>query len=139
MRDRPGADGLTRSRIAQESGARLLLVPGDSDAAPEAACASQSLVYVVLLPPTSKASMLKITIIDAPREQRLVLEGRLAKPDLAELEATWQKARTALGTRKRVIDLRNTTFIDESAERSSWICRKKEHSSLLSAFSTNTD
>ena len=61
--------------------------------------------------------MLKITIIDAPREQRLVLEGRLAKPDLAELEATWQKARTALGTRKRVIDLKNTTFIDESAER----------------------
>jgi hypothetical protein len=61
--------------------------------------------------------MLKITIIDTPREQRLVLEGRLATPGLAELEATWQRARTRLGTRRCMVDLRNTTFIDESAER----------------------
>jgi anti-anti-sigma regulatory factor len=61
--------------------------------------------------------MLKITIVDAPQEQKLVLEGRLIEPDLAELESTWRKARTALGTRKCVVDLRNATFIDENAER----------------------
>jgi anti-anti-sigma regulatory factor len=60
--------------------------------------------------------MLKITLIDAPREQRLVLEGRLAKADVVELEETWQRGRAALGTRRRLVDLRNTTFIDESAE-----------------------
>jgi hypothetical protein len=61
--------------------------------------------------------MLKITIIDAPQEQKLVLEGRLIEPDLVELESTWQRARTALGTRRCVVDLRNATFIDKGAER----------------------
>src|SRR5262245_20340954 len=64
-----------------------------------------------------KVPMLKITVVDTQSEQRLVLEGRLAKPDLAELETTWQLARTASGTRRRIVDLRNATFITESAER----------------------
>ncbi len=61
--------------------------------------------------------MLKITILDTPAEQKLVLEGRLMEPDISELESAWQNARGARGTRRCVVDLRNATFIDESGER----------------------
>jgi hypothetical protein len=49
-------------------------------------------------------------------EQRFVLEGRLTKDTLAELEAAWQSAMSARGSRRPVVDLRNATFIDPSAE-----------------------
>lgn len=61
--------------------------------------------------------MLKITIIDGPTEQRLVLEGRLAEPNLPILKSAWEGARTARGTRQCLVDLRSTTFIDRSAEQ----------------------
>jgi anti-anti-sigma regulatory factor len=61
--------------------------------------------------------MLKITIIDTPAEQKLVLEGRLMEPDISELESAWENERGARGTRRCVVDLRNATFIDQSAER----------------------
>jgi len=61
--------------------------------------------------------MLKITIIDTPAEQKLVLEGKLIEPDISELESAWQIARGARGTRRCIVDLRNATFMDQSAER----------------------
>ncbi len=61
--------------------------------------------------------MLKITIVDTATEQRLVLEGRLLEPDLPELESAWGNARRANGSRRRVVDLRNVTFIHPCAER----------------------
>jgi len=61
--------------------------------------------------------MLKITIIDGSTEQRLVLEGRLTEPDLSALQSAWKDARTTLGTRNCLVDLRNATFIDQSGER----------------------
>ena len=61
--------------------------------------------------------MLKITIIDAPAEVKLVLEGRLMDPDISELELAWQNARGARGTRRCVVDLIGATFIDQSAEK----------------------
>ena len=60
--------------------------------------------------------MLKITVIDTPSEQKLVLEGRLGKPDLSVLEAAWERARGALGQRACIIDLTNATSIDPQAE-----------------------
>lgn len=59
--------------------------------------------------------MLKITIAETSTEQTLILEGRLTGPYVAELERAWQNARRANGHRC-IVDLRNTTFIDEAAE-----------------------
>jgi anti-anti-sigma regulatory factor len=60
--------------------------------------------------------MLKITMIESPAEQVLILEGRLTIPNLAEVERAWETARGSRGTGTRVIDLRNATFIDPRAE-----------------------
>ena len=62
--------------------------------------------------------MLKITIVDTVTEQRLILEGRLMEPSISELESAWESARgRANRSRSWVVDLRNVTFIDQSAER----------------------
>lgn len=61
--------------------------------------------------------MLKITIIDTPAEQKLVLEGRLVKSNISELESAWKNAQGARETRRCVVDVRNATFIDESGEK----------------------
>jgi len=61
--------------------------------------------------------MLKITTVDTATEQRLILEGKLMEPDISELEAAWEKASRAGGERPSVVDLRNVTFIHESAKR----------------------
>ena len=60
--------------------------------------------------------MLKITLIDTPSEQKLVLEGKVAKPDVAVLESAWEQARCKLGSRSCVIDLSNATSIDPDAQ-----------------------
>jgi anti-anti-sigma regulatory factor len=61
--------------------------------------------------------MLKITVIETPEEQRLVLEGRLAEPETSELEAAWKKLRETHAGRRSVVDLRSTTFIDQNGEK----------------------
>jgi ABC-type transporter Mla MlaB component len=60
--------------------------------------------------------VLKITIVDGPEEQRLILEGRLAEPDLSALKSVWEEARSSLGGRRCVVDLRSATRIDHSGE-----------------------
>lgn len=60
--------------------------------------------------------MLKITVIDTPFEQKLVLEGKVAKLDLAVLESAWEQAQGKLGNRSCIIDLSSTTSIDPNAE-----------------------
>jgi hypothetical protein len=60
--------------------------------------------------------VLKITVIDSPTEQRLLLEGRLADSDLAVLQAAWENTRGLRGTRMFVVDLTNTISFDQSAE-----------------------
>ena len=61
--------------------------------------------------------MLKITIVDRPEEQKLILEGRLMAPDTSEVESAWRTARRGNRPGLWVVDLRNVTFIDGSAER----------------------
>jgi anti-anti-sigma regulatory factor len=61
--------------------------------------------------------MLKITLIETPDEQKLVLEGKLIAPDLSELKTAWEGAHRRQEIRRRIVDLRNTTFIDPSGEQ----------------------
>lgn len=61
--------------------------------------------------------MLRITISDTADEQRLVLEGKLTEPSVAELESAWEKARSERQGRKCVIDLNGITVIDQYGKR----------------------
>jgi hypothetical protein len=61
--------------------------------------------------------MLKITIVDSPTEQRLVLYGKLVGPWIGELQKVWENLRPQLGNRRSVIDLNEVTLIDDSADQ----------------------
>jgi len=60
--------------------------------------------------------MLKISTIDTKSERRLVVEGKLVEPWLAELKRTWNDASEGLQGRKLLIDLRNATVISREGE-----------------------
>jgi anti-anti-sigma regulatory factor len=60
--------------------------------------------------------MFKISVVETHRQRRLVLEGRLADPCIAELESAWQNAGEELGGRRLIIDLTNVTFVSGSGE-----------------------
>lgn len=60
--------------------------------------------------------MLKIIKSGTATEQRWTLSGKLAGPWVAELRSSWERARLESEGRKRVVDLREVTFIDESGE-----------------------
>ena len=80
--------------------------------------------------------MLKITVFDTQSEQKLVLEGKLAKPDVAVLEAAWENALGTLGKRSCIIDLTNTTSIDPQAE--GILLDMKRHSARFVACGIST-
>jgi len=60
--------------------------------------------------------MLKISIVEAQGQRRLVLEGTLVRPWTAEVERAWHGARQELQGRKLVIDLSNVTLISVDGE-----------------------
>ncbi len=60
--------------------------------------------------------MLKITRIDTDTEQRLILEGRLANPCIAELSSHWKETRHSHPEREFVVDLRGVVRIDNAGE-----------------------
>jgi ABC-type transporter Mla MlaB component len=60
--------------------------------------------------------MLRITKIDTPSEQRLILEGRLVEHWIADLSSHWQQTRRAHPERKFVVDLRGVVRIDRAGE-----------------------
>ena len=60
--------------------------------------------------------MFKISTIDTRHERRLVVEGTLVSPWVAELRSTWSGASSSLEGRKLVVDLRNATLIDAEGE-----------------------
>src|ERR1700690_278361 len=60
--------------------------------------------------------MLRITIVDTPAEQRLVLYGKLVGPWIGELQRVWENLRQQLGTRRPIVDLNEVTLIDEGAD-----------------------
>jgi hypothetical protein len=59
--------------------------------------------------------MLRITRIDTPTGQKLILEGRLTEPWIADLSSHWEETRRAHPERKFVIDLRGS-----DTNRSPW-------------------
>ncbi len=60
--------------------------------------------------------MLKLTKIDTPTEQRLILEGQLTGPGVADICASWKELRHAHPERKLAVDLRGVTRVDSDGE-----------------------
>jgi len=60
--------------------------------------------------------MLRISTIDTRTQRRLVLEGKLVEPWLAELREAFRSASETLEGRKLVVDLTDVTVISCEAE-----------------------
>jgi anti-anti-sigma regulatory factor len=60
--------------------------------------------------------MLRITKIETPSEQNLILEGRLTKPWIGDLRSQWEESRHTHPERKFVVDLRGVMRIDSAGE-----------------------
>ena len=63
-----------------------------------------------------KIAMLRITHARTQTEQRWTLCGRLTRPWVAELRASWEQGRQGKAHPRAVVDLIDVTFIDESGE-----------------------
>jgi anti-anti-sigma regulatory factor len=61
--------------------------------------------------------MLRITKIDTPTEQKLILEGRLSEPWIADFRSHWEATRRANPERRFVVDLTGVMRVDRSGER----------------------
>ena len=60
--------------------------------------------------------MFRISIVDTPTQRRLVVEGKLSGPWVAELRSTCRNAGRDLEGRKLVVDLSNLTVISQEGE-----------------------
>jgi hypothetical protein len=60
--------------------------------------------------------MLKISVIDGRTERRLVLEGKLIGPWVAELRKAWKAANGELESRALVVDVGNVCVIGQEGE-----------------------
>ena len=60
--------------------------------------------------------MLKISLIDSATQRRLVVEGKLLAPWVAELRSACEKARADLGGRELVIEMKHITTISQEGE-----------------------
>jgi hypothetical protein len=60
--------------------------------------------------------MLKISLVDGPRQRRLIVEGTLVAPWAMELAIACEKARADLEGRELIVDLRSLTGIGPEGE-----------------------
>ena len=60
--------------------------------------------------------MLKISVIDRRRTRRVILEGKLIAPWLAELSAACDRARADLDGRDLLVDVKHLTAISPEGE-----------------------
>jgi len=60
--------------------------------------------------------MFRISIVETPAQRRLVVEGRLSGPWVAELRTTCRNANRDLEGRKLVIDLSGLTVISREGD-----------------------
>jgi hypothetical protein len=60
--------------------------------------------------------MLKISIIEGQTQRRLIVEGKLVGPWVAELRGACEKANADLYSRKLVIDMKHVTAISQEGE-----------------------
>jgi len=71
----------------------------------------------IALPRWAKRSgMLKISVVDSRTERRLVLEGKLIAPWVAELRTAWKAANGEIAGRQLVVDLKNICVISQEGE-----------------------
>ena len=61
--------------------------------------------------------MLRITHARTETEQRWTLCGRLTRPWVAALRASWEHSRQDEANARRIVDLSDVTFIDENGEK----------------------
>ena len=66
--------------------------------------------------PNREDYMLRISISDTRSQRRLVVEGKLVPPWTTELRNTYHDAKTDLGGRELVVDLKNLTIISHEGE-----------------------
>jgi hypothetical protein len=60
--------------------------------------------------------MFKISLIDSPRQRRVIVEGKLIAPWTAELRNACHEARADLRGRELVIEMRHITTISQEGE-----------------------
>ena len=60
--------------------------------------------------------MLKISLVDSGRQRRLVVEGKLLAPWVAELRSACEKARADLRGRELVVEMKHITTISQEGE-----------------------
>ena len=60
--------------------------------------------------------MLKISVTDTRTHRRLILEGRLIAPWVAELKTAWTRVKAGLNGRELLIDIENVTVISQEGE-----------------------
>jgi hypothetical protein len=60
--------------------------------------------------------MLKISLIDSPRQRRVVVEGKFIAPWAAELRNACQEASADLRNRELVIEMKHVTTIGQEAQ-----------------------
>ena len=60
--------------------------------------------------------MLKISVVEGPRRCRLVLEGMLIEPWIAEVISEYTKAKGHLDGRELVIDITNLSAVSPAGE-----------------------
>jgi len=65
-------------------------------------------------------SMLRISVVDSPTQRRLVLDGALIPPWVAELRTAWMMACVRRQGRKIVLDFTNLTYISPEGELALW-------------------
>lgn len=60
--------------------------------------------------------MLKISVVDSRTQRRVVLEGQLIAPWVAELRTAWTRVKAELDGREPVIELENVMVISQEGE-----------------------
>ena len=60
--------------------------------------------------------MLKISVVEGRNQRRVIVEGKLVPPWVAELRTACERARADLEDRKLIIDLKNVTAINREGE-----------------------
>jgi hypothetical protein len=60
--------------------------------------------------------MLRISVVDSRTECRLVLEGKLIAPWVAELRTAWKAVNQEISGRSLVVDLGNVAVISQEGE-----------------------
>ena len=78
--------------------------------------------------------MFKISIVDAPPQRTLVVEGKLIEPWVSELRPAWKSASRHLDGSKLVIDVGSLTVISREGEDAIFDLMKKEQSFSAAAF-----